>query len=779
MTASASHSPTILIVGGVAGGASAATRARRMNENARIVIFEKDAYVSFANCGLPYHLGGEIADREKLLVAKPEMFEKRFRIEVKVKHEVTAIDKAARTVTVKNHLTGATSVEAYDKLILAPGASPLVPPLPGARAQGVFTLRNVEDTDRIMAALPQAKKAVVVGGGFIGLEVAEQLHLRGLEVAVVELQPQVLALMDPEMAEPLHRELEGRGVRLVLGQGLGAIEETNGFASAVTLADGTRLEADFVLLGLGVRPNVKLAQDAGLAIGASGGIATNDFMQTSDPDIYAVGDAAEYAYGPLGTRMRVPLAGPANKTGRLAGEHAATGRAHAAPKAWGTAIVRVFGKTAGMTGLSVKAARKAGLDARAVHITGNHHAGYFPGAEPMLLKLVYEANSGRVLGAEAVGGQGVDKRLDIVATLLHHGGTVHDLAQLDLAYAPPFGSAKDPLHMAAFAAQNDLAGLVPLMQPQADLSGCQVVDVRGVAEVLRLPLANAPQAVNIPLESLRERLGELDPQKTTVVSCQTGLRSHVAASILRGNGFAQVFNLSGAASVRDLAMNRQTPAAQAPAACGVAAAPVAACGAQPSAASPNHSNQSGSLTPADLGAKLAAGAVHLIDVRTGAEFRQQRVQGAQHIPLDTLTPEAVNASRPANATGPVCILCKGGTRATMAAKKMRAAGIACVVVQGGTDACAAAGLPIEPAPETASTTTCQAASGGKTCGVLPLERQIFLIAGVMILAGVLLGWQVHTGFYGLAAFVGAGLSVAGATGFCGMALILGRCPWNK
>lgn len=770
-------SPTILIVGGVAGGASAATRARRMNERARIVLFEKDAHVSFANCGLPYHLGGEIADREKLLVAKPELFTKRFRIEVKVKHEVTGIDKNAKTVSVKNHLTGETSVEKYDKLILAPGASPLVPPLPGVSAKGVFTLRNLEDTDAIMAALPQAQKAVVVGGGFIGLEVAEQLRSRGLEVAVVELQPQVLPLLDPEMAEPLHRELESRGVRLVLGQGLREIEEAGGRARAVVVNDGTRLEADLVLLGLGVRPNVKLAQEAGLAIGASGAVATNDFMQTSDPDIYAVGDAAEYAYGPTLTRMRVPLAGPANKTGRLAGEHAATGAAHKAPAAWGTAIVRVFGKTAGITGLSQKAAKKAGIDARAAHITANHHAGYFPGAEPMLFKLVYEARTGRILGAQAVGGAGVDKRLDIIATTLHHGGRVDDLAQLDLAYAPPFGSAKDPVHMAAFAAQNDLAGIAPLVAPDTDLSGYQVVDVRSAAEVARLPLAGAPFAVNIPLESLRERLGALDPRKVTVVSCQTGLRSHVATRILLGNGFVAVSNLSGAASVRDLAMNRKTPATPQPPAAGPAApqtcaAPVTACGAQPcgqdAPASPAQEGEN--ITPADLRAQLSAGPLHLVDVRTGAEYRSQRVRGAAHIPLDTLTPEAVAASRPAGAAGPACILCKGGTRAAMAARKLRAAGIPCVVVAGGTDACAAAGLPLE----------CDETGPGaaKSCA-LPLERQVFLIAGLLVLAGALLGWRVHPGFYGLCAFVGAGLSVAGATGFCGMALVLGRCPWNK
>jgi rhodanese-related sulfurtransferase len=305
---------------------------------------------------------------------------------------------------------------------------------------------------------------------------------------------------------------------------------------------------------------VKLAADAGLKIGASGGIATDDTMRTSEPDIYAVGDAAEYAYGPTGGRMRVPLAGPANRTGRLAGEHAATGVSRSGPVARGTSIVRVFGKTAGITGLSLRAALKAGLDARAVHVTANHHAGYFPGAEQILLKLVYENGTGLVLGAQAVGGEGIDKRLDIISTVTHFHGTVHDLTQIDLSYAPPFGSAKDPVHMAAFAAENDLDGLACLVQPDADLSAYQVVDVRDAAEIAKLPLADAPRVEHIPLDDLRDRLTELDPSQPTVVSCQSGLRSYIGTRILAQHGFAQVFNLSGAASVRDLALNRRTPA---------------------------------------------------------------------------------------------------------------------------------------------------------------------------------------------------------------------------
>mgnify|MGYP001827664796 CR=1 FL=1 len=553
--------PTILIVGGVAGGASAAARARRMNEDARIIILERDSYVSFANCGLPYYLGGEIQDRDALLIARPALFKRRFDIEVRTRHEVTAIDRAAKTITVHD-LDADTSYELeYDKLILAPGADPIEPPIPGKDAAGVFTLRNLEDTDRIYAAMPEARRAVVVGGGYVGLESAEQFRRKGLEVALVEMQPQVLPMHDPEMVEPLHRQLEYNGVRLELGNGIAAIEEQGGHAVAAILADGTRLPADMVLLGIGVRPNVGLAEAAGIELGQSRGIATDEFMRTSDPDVYAVGDAAEYTYGPTGAKLRVALAGPANRTGRLAGEHAVTGSSRAAPAAWGTSIVRVFGTAAGMTGLSLKAALAAGYDATAVHVLANNHAGYYPGAQAMIVKVVFEEGSGKVLGAQATGGEGVDKRLDVVSTLTHFGGTVHDLAELDLAYAPPYGSAKDPLHMAAFAAQNHLDGLAPVVQPDIDLCPYQTVDVRSAAEVEALPIAECDQIINIPLDQLRDRLDELDPAMPTVVACRSGLRSYVGTRILKQHGFKEVYNLSGATALREFALNRRLPAA--------------------------------------------------------------------------------------------------------------------------------------------------------------------------------------------------------------------------
>jgi NADPH-dependent 2,4-dienoyl-CoA reductase/sulfur reductase-like enzyme/rhodanese-related sulfurtransferase len=553
--------PTILIVGGVAGGASAAARARRMNEDARIIILERDSYVSFANCGLPYYLGGEIQDRDALLIAKPSLFKRRFDIEVRTRHEVTAIDRAARHITVRDLDADASYELAYDKLILAPGADPVEPPIPGKDAAGVFTLRNLEDTDRIAEAMPHAQRAVVVGGGYIGLEASEQFRRKGLDVALVEMQPQVLPLHDREMVEPLHRQLEFNGVRLELGVGIASIEEQAGRVVAAVLVDGTRLPADMVLLGIGVRPNVALAEAAGIELGGSRGITTDEFMRTNDPDIYAVGDAAEYTYGPTGAKLRVALAGPANRTGRLAGEHAVTGSSRPAPAAWGTSIVRVFGTAAGMTGLSLKAALAAGYEATAVHVIANNHAAYYPGAQAMIVKVVFEEGTGKVLGVQATGGEGVDKRIDVASTLTHFGGTVHDMAELDLAYAPPFGSAKDPLHMAAFAAQNHLDGLAPVVQPDIDLCPYQTVDVRSAAEVEALPLAECEKIIHISLDELRDRLDELDPSLPTVVACRSGLRSYVGTRILKQHGFGEVYNLSGAAAMREFALNRRLPAA--------------------------------------------------------------------------------------------------------------------------------------------------------------------------------------------------------------------------
>ncbi|MBX3180695.1 MAG: FAD-dependent oxidoreductase [Candidatus Hydrogenedentes bacterium] len=539
-----SKHPRILVIGGVAGGASAATRARRCNEHAEITLLEKDGYVSFANCGLPYYLGGEIVEREKLLVAKPALFENRFRIRVKQLHEAIRIDREKKAVEGVNHETGERFVEMYDKLILAPGAAPIIPELPGANADNVFALRNVEDTDAIKAFLDTRKpaRAVVVGAGFIGLEMVEQFHRLGIAVDVVELAPQLLAPLDPEMAGMVEETLRKHGVGVYVGTGLKAFQCEGTSVTGVVLDNGLGLPADMVVLGMGVRPSVTLAMDAGLEIGPTGGIAINAYCQTNDPDIYAAGDAVEYPLTYADTPMRVPLAGPANRAGRTAGEHAATGKAQPLGRVQGSAIVRVFDVTAASTGMSEKAAARLGKTAASVVVTGAHHAGYYPGAERLVLKLIYDPAGGKVLGAQAAGGAGVDKRIDVIATALHFGATVYDLATLDLCYAPPFGSAKDPVHMAAFVACNHLDGLVPVAAPRVPLDGMQLVDVRTEEEVACMRL---PGAIHIPIEQLRAELGQLDPSLPTAVLCHSGLRSHLGARILMQHGFDHVVNITG------------------------------------------------------------------------------------------------------------------------------------------------------------------------------------------------------------------------------------------
>ncbi|MEN9360347.1 MAG: hypothetical protein RL095_1882 [Verrucomicrobiota bacterium] len=767
-----SQKKTIVIVGGVAGGASAATRARRLDEDAEIIVIERDHHVSFANCGLPYAIGGEIGDRRQLLVSSAEILRRRFRLDVRLRHEVTAIDRESKSVEVRDLENGAVSSLRYDKLILSPGAAPLMPEIPGIRARGVFSLRSMEDMDAIVAALPAARRAVVAGGGFIGLEVAEQLHRRGLSVHLIEKNPQVLPLLDPEMAEPLHRELIAKGIGLSFSDALAEIENRDGAATALITASGQRIEGDLFILGLGVRPVNALARAAELELAPDGGILVDRWQRSSDPDIYAVGDAATVFYAPTSQSRRVALGGPANRHGRLAGEHAVLGEGAPSSPVQGTAIVRVFDLAAGLCGLSLKAAKAARLDAVSVHGVSYHHASYFPGARRLLSQLVFERISGRLLGLQVVGEEGVDKRLDVFAALLHKGGTVADLCALDLAYAPPFGAAKDPLHQLGFAADNALRGFSRFVAPDSDLSRYQVIDVRPLEEALAKPLA-AAQPLAIPLDELRQRLGELDRAKPTLVSCAGGIRAHHAARILMQKGFHEVAILSGCATFRDLAVNRSRGASAkeavaAPAAktlAGPASCSAGVCGDPPRAASASGEN----ISPAELASQLAAGqAWNLIDVRSPAEFRGGHVRGAQLRPLDALDPAALRAER--KNESPFLILCKSGGRAGIAAKKLREAGLPCRVVSGGTDACAAAGLPID------TETSC---SGGGCRGVISLERQVRIAAGFLVLSGALLGHFVHPGFYGLSGFVGAGLIFAGITDFCGMGLLIARMPWNR
>lgn len=544
----------IVIVGGVAGGASAATRARRMNEEAEIVLLEKDEFVSFANCGMPYHIGGEITDRGKLLVATAELLRKRFRLDVRTHSEVIQIDRASKVVSIRKWPDKTVYHLPYDKLILTPGASPIVPNLDGVGSTGVFALRNISDMDRIRSAVDALtgaqRKAIVIGAGFIGLEMVEQLVSRSFDVSLVELQAHVLPPMDAEMVVPLQEELNRESVKTCFGSGLSRILHDKGQVTGVELENGARIEGHLVILGMGVRPNTKLAIEAGLEIGKTGGIATNEYQQTSDPDIYAAGDAAEYLSYPQNQRMRVPLAGPANRAGRLAGEHAATGKSATMSPVMGTAIVRVFQQSAAMTGMTVKAARRAGLECRSVTVIAGQHAGYFPDAHPITLKIVYEPETGRILGAQATGRDGVDKRIDVIATAMAFGGTVRDLTGLDLAYAPPFGSAKDPIHQAAFTACNEMDGLGSMLDVDTDLSGWQVVDVRTPGEIAKAPITGCGKVAAIPVDDLRTRILELDPAKPTVICCGVGVRGHVAQRILLQRGFRNVVNLSGGATLR-------------------------------------------------------------------------------------------------------------------------------------------------------------------------------------------------------------------------------------
>lgn len=537
-----SHS--ILIIGGVAGGMSAATRARRTNEQANITVIEAGGYISFANCGLPYHLAGRIEKEESLLLTDPQKVRERFRIEAKVHHEALRIDRAAKRVEVRHRQTGQVFSLPYDKLILAVGASPIIPPIDHVRAPNVFLLRSMEDTQAVRDWLRNRspKRATIVGAGFIGLEMAEALRDRGVAVTIVEKFPHVLPPLDREMADAVEKELRRNEVTVITGDGLQRLRAgSNGEVNAVETDKGVRVETDLVLMSIGVRPNTALAKDAGLTIGASGAIAVDEFQRTSDLDIYAVGDVSEVTHGVTGKRMRIPLAGPANRQGRLAGEHAATGQSEPADKPLGTAIVQVFNVSVGMTGLSERAALAEGLDVDTVYTFPKHHAGYYPGAQTLRMKLVYERGSGRVLGAQVSGIEGVDKRIDVVATLLHFGGKITDLAALDLAYAPQFGSAKDPVHLAAMVAQNQNRGLMPATTAD-QLNGERLIDVRSPAEFAGGTL---PGAINIPVDVLRERMSELKPDEPTVVFCAVGQRGFVAQRILLQSGFKDVKNLKG------------------------------------------------------------------------------------------------------------------------------------------------------------------------------------------------------------------------------------------
>lgn len=536
----------VLIVGGVAGGMSAAARLRRLDESADIAVFDRGPYVSFANCGLPYYIGGEITDRARLIVQSPDRLRAVHNLDVRPRHDVTAVRPGAGEITVRDLATGTESVERYDALLLATGVAPVTPAIPGLDRAGHFVVRTIPDVDAIGAWIERvsARTAVVVGGGYIGLEMVEQLHRRGLAVTVVELLPQVLRPFDPEMAALVHRELRSHGIILHLGSGIDRFESGDSAASVVVLRDGSRLPADVVILGLGVRPETTLAKSAGLTLGPTGGIRVDRHLRTSDPHIWAVGDAVEVTHGVTGQPSLIALAGPANRMGRTAADNIA-GIPSTYDGTIGTAIIRVFDLTAANTGANEAQLRQAGIAFRTVHLHPNSHAGYYPGAHPIALKLLFSPESGKVLGAQAVGRNGVDKRIDVLATAIKAGMTVDAVADLELCYAPPFGSAKDPVNLAGMAAQNVLAGRVDVAQwHEVDglvAAGAVVLDVRDPKE---RAAGAIPGSVGIPLGDLRGRLGELPDDKLLLVHCASGQRSYAACRILTQNGF-RCKNLTG------------------------------------------------------------------------------------------------------------------------------------------------------------------------------------------------------------------------------------------
>jgi NADPH-dependent 2,4-dienoyl-CoA reductase/sulfur reductase-like enzyme/rhodanese-related sulfurtransferase len=534
----------ILIVGGVAGGASCATRARRLDETAEIIIFDKGPHVSFANCGLPYFVGNVIREESSLIVATPEAFRKRFDIEVRVLSEVLAIDRERSEILVKDLSSGRTYREAYDALALSPGAAPVRPPLPGIDLPGIFTLRSIPDSRKINDWIEQkkARSAVVVGGGFIGLEMAENLVQRSLRVTVLEMLGQVLPPLDAEMAEPLQRRLTERGVTLAFGDGVAAFERGSDERIIVRTAKGATHEADIVVLAIGVRPETDLAKNAGLQIGSRGGIRVDPQMRTSDPKIWAVGDAVEVTDYVTGQPALIPLAGPANRQGRVAAD-VICGRNSVFRGVQGTAICSVFGLAAAITGASEKSLKRAGInDYEVIYLHPGQHAAYFPGASPIHLKVLFRRSDGRLLGAQACGEQGVDKRIDVISTVIQKQGTVFDLEEAELCYAPQFGAAKDPINMAGMIGANILRGDVQ-NAPWSTLcsNGALLVDVR---EPDKFESGHIPGARNIPLPELRSRLNELPTSHEIRLYCGVGQRAYYASRLLKQRGF-RVRNLSG------------------------------------------------------------------------------------------------------------------------------------------------------------------------------------------------------------------------------------------
>ena len=545
----------VVIVGGVAGGATAAARIRRLDEQAEIVVFERSGYISYANCGLPYYIGDVITDPEELTLQTPENFFSRFRVDMKVRHEVTAIHPERKTVSVKNLETDEVFEESYDKLILSPGAKPTQPRLPGVGIDKLFTLRTVEDTFRIKEYINQnhPKSAVLAGGGFIGLELAENLRELGMDVTIVQRPKQLMNPFDADMASMIHSEMRKHGVKLALGYTVEGFEERNGGVD-VLLKDNAPLHADMVVLAIGVTPDTALAREAGLELGIKGSIVVNDRMETSVPDIYAAGDAVQVKHYVTGEDALISLAGPANKQGRIIADNICGGDSRYLGSQ-GSSVIKVFDMTAATTGINETNARKAGLDVDTVILSPMSHAGYYPGGKVMTMKVVFEKGTYRLLGAQIVGYDGVDKRIDVLATAIHAGLKATQLKDLDLAYAPPYSSAKDPVNMAGFMIDNISKGLKQWHLHDADKlprdGSVILLDTRTAWEYSS---GHIEGFVNIPVDELRERLDEIEPGKPVYVICQSGLRSYIATRILEGYGY-EAYNFAGGFRFYDAVVN--------------------------------------------------------------------------------------------------------------------------------------------------------------------------------------------------------------------------------
>lgn len=558
----------VVIIGGVAGGATAAARLRRLDENAEIIILERSGYVSYANCGLPYYIGGEITDREALTLQTPESFFRRFRIDVRTRQEALRIDRKEKRVLVHNLADGSEYTESYDKLILSPGARPLIPDISGTDAPGVFHLRTVEDTFRIYdyIAQKQPKSAAVIGGGFIGLEMAENLKSRGLDVTLLQRSGQVMPPLDADMASIVHNYIRAKGIDLLLRASVTGISASEGSLD-VRLAESDPVSAELVILAVGVVPENHLAKEAGLALGMKGAVRTNSHMQTDDPDIYAVGDAVEVIHFVSGEHAVISLAGPANKQGRVAADHICGVPRHF-KGSQGSSVLKLFDMTIASTGLNEKSIRAAGMDFDSVIIGSASHAAYYPEAASMTLKVLFEKGTGKILGAQIIGFGGVDKRIDVLAVAIRSGMTAWDLTELDLAYAPPYSSAKDPVNMAGYVIENLLEGRVKQIHWQAleTLPGNAVVlDVRTPEEYA---MGHLDCTLHIPVDELRERMGEIPAGRPVYVHCQSGLRSYLACRILSQKGF-DCYNIAGGYAFYDNLVRGASPDPEGTGPCGM------------------------------------------------------------------------------------------------------------------------------------------------------------------------------------------------------------------